>query len=111
LHPSSPLIPANPGHQALSEARAAGLGLEPLLAGWEPAGLARGEDAFAVGVAPAARIALWVHEHMLRQRRQMAAAQRAAVGRGLQVLGAADIPPPRLRALGHVSKDRIDWPR
>ena len=45
-----------------------------------------------------AAVALRDHQHVLAQRRQVPAAQRAAVGGRLAVLGPADLPPARVGA-------------
>jgi hypothetical protein len=60
-----------------------------------------------VGVAPAGAIALGEQEHVLAEGREVAAAQGAAVGGRLEVLGAPHRPPARLGLLGHPSKHRI----
>ena len=64
------------------------------------------QHAIAVRVAAPARVALRGDQHVLGQRRQVAPAQRAAVCRGLAVLGAAQRPPPRPRKLlfSHVAR-------
>src|SRR5437763_6166162 len=95
---------AHPVRQPPPRAGRARLGLQPLLTGRELAGLPGGQDARRVGVPAPAAVALREHQHVLRERRQVAAAHRAAVGRGLQVRGPADVPPARLRRLSHASK-------
>jgi hypothetical protein len=59
-----------------------------------------------MGVAPTRGIALRDDQHVLRQRREVLAAQRATVRRRLAVLRASHVPPPRGLRLGHRSKDR-----
>ena len=53
----------------------------------------------------AARVTLGHDQHVLAERRQVAAAERTAVGRRLAVLRAAHGPPARVLRLGHRSKD------
>ena len=91
---ASAAIPSrHPRHQAPPCARLAGLGLQPLLPGGQPARRARGHHALGVGVPAPAVIALGEHQQVLAHGRQVAPAQGTAVGRRLEVLS-----PPELRA-------------
>src|SRR3954451_18569663 len=89
--------------QAAQQTRPAGLRREPLVARGETAGPARGDDARGVGVPAPARIALGDHERVLAERREVLAAERAAIGGGLEVLRTAHGPPAWL--LGHRATD------
>jgi hypothetical protein len=60
-----------------------------------------------VGVPTPARVALRDDQHVFADRRQVAAAQRAAVRRGLEVLRATDRPPPLGLPGGHLPKNDI----
>ena len=66
-----------------------------ILAQGQPAGLTLGNHAGGVRVAPAPRVTFGHDQHVLAQRWQQLAAERAAVGRGLEVLRRADRPPSR----------------
>ncbi len=80
-----------------------GCSAEELRARGQAARLPRSHHAPRVGVAPAARVALRRDQHVLAQRREMLAAQRAAIGHGFDVLGPADGVPLRVE---HPWKDR-----
>ena len=81
------------GEKAAPERRAPRLRRAPVLAQRQPAGRARRHHAGGVGVAAAAVVALREQQHVLRQRGQPAAADRAAVGGRLAVGGRAHLPP------------------
>src|SRR5947209_5404664 len=66
---------------------------ERFLARWQPSGAPCRQDAAGVGVAAALPIALREHQDVLAEGREILAAQGTAVGRGLAVLGRADLPP------------------
>jgi hypothetical protein len=86
----------SPGHPVEQAPQSAGLRRlpgQPFVLGRQPAGLARGQRALGVGVAPAARVALGHDQDVLAQRGQVFVAERAAVGRRLEVLRAPDRPP------------------
>jgi hypothetical protein len=100
------LLAAVAMQQAPQQTHVSGLRLEPLVARGEPAGPTRRDDARGVGVPPPARIALGYHERVLAERREVFAAERAAIRGGLEVLRAAHRPPTWL--LGHRAADAID---
>lgn len=89
--------------EAAQHTRAAGLRRQPLVTRGETAGSARRDDARGVGVPAPARVALGHHERVLAERREVLATERAAIGGGLEVLGAAHRPPAWL--LGHRATD------
>jgi hypothetical protein len=60
-----------------------------------------------MGVPAPPVVALGEQQHVLAQRGQVPAAQRAAVGGRLEVLGRAEGPPARLGPIGHASKHCI----
>src|SRR4051812_21614064 len=68
-------------------------GLEPLVPRRQAAGAPRGQHALAVRVAPPLGVALRRDQHVLAHGVQLVSAQRAAVGRRLAVLSAAQRPP------------------
>jgi hypothetical protein len=57
-------------------------------------------------MAAPARVPLGHDQHVLAERGQLLAAERAAVGGRLAILGPADDPPPGAVDLGHGAKDR-----
>jgi hypothetical protein len=56
-------------------------------------------------MAPARAITIGHDQHVLAEGGQTAAAQRTSIGRGLQVLRPADVPPVSGLAAGHSPKD------
>ena len=91
--------------QAPQQTHLSGLRREPLVAREKAAGPTRRDDARSVGVPPPACIALGYHERVLAERREVFAAERAAIRGGLEVLRAAHRPPTWL--LGHRATDAI----
>ena len=103
---------ARPGHaaargltasakQAAEQARRPRLGLPPFVAARQPPGPAGGRHALRVCVAAPRGIALGGDEHVLAERGEEAATERAAVGGGLAVLCPPHRPPGRLLELRH----------
>lgn len=76
-------------------------GLAPLVLGGELASTARLRNAVGVSVSAPTRIPLRKEQHVLADRMELLIAERADVGRGLQVLRAAHVPPPKGFLVGH----------
>src|ERR1700761_2908104 len=91
-----------PPEPAAGGRRGIGLGPLPLLPGGQPPSAARPHHALRVGMAPPSVVALREQQDVLAERRQEAAAQRAAVRGRLAVLGSACLPPPG--CVGHLSR-------
>src|SRR5689334_8663353 len=89
------------------QARRPRLGLQPLVPRGQPSRLPRRQRALRVRVPPPGRVALGRDQHVLAQGGQEAVAERAAVGRGLSVLGPADRPPASLLELRHRPKSDL----
>ena len=81
---------------AAREAGPAGLGARHRRGRKLPGLSARSDDASGVRVAPPGAVVLGRDQHVLAHRVEPLTAERAAVGRGLQVLRAADRPPARV---------------
>jgi len=71
------------------------LRLPPLVPGRQPPGLASGAYALGVRVAPLRVVTLREEQHMVAHRGEPAAAERAVVGGGFEVLRAPELPPAR----------------
>src|SRR4051812_28412057 len=78
---------------------------QPLVACRQSARLSLGQRTGRVRVPAATRVAFRHDEYVLGQRREQLVAERAAVGRGLAVLSAANGPPAR--RLGHCARVAI----
>ena len=71
------------------------LRLPPLVPGRQPPGLASGAYALGVRVAPLRVVTLREEQDVVAHRGEPAAAERAAVGGGFEVLRAPELPPAR----------------
>ena len=85
-----------------------GFGLAPLLVGGEPARTASLRDAVGVSVSTSTRIPLGNQQHVFAHRVELEVAERANVGRWLQVLRTARLPPSKTLRVGH--SDNVSRP-
>src|SRR3954453_6093304 len=82
-------------------ARGGGPRLAPLVLGGELARTSRLRDAVGMSVSAPTRITLRKEQHVLADRMELLIAERADVGRRLQVLCRTHVPPPKGILVGH----------